>query len=83
MGIDMMWIFGRETLEELLAAANNFHPIIKIIIELPYDKHVLLLDNTSHLEGDKVYNIVDSEAAIHSTAARISLVVLRYASGLD
>ena len=74
MGIDMMWIFGRETLEEL-AAANNFHLTIKIITELPYGKHVLLLDTTSHLERDRVYNIVDPEAAIHSTAARISLTV--------
>ena len=51
--IDMKWTHGRETLEEFLAGANNFHPTIKFTAEVSNDKHVFL-DTTSHLEGDRV-----------------------------
>ena len=51
--IDMKWTHDRETLEEFLRDANNFHPTIN-------DKDVFL-DTTSRLEGDRVIVDLDTK----------------------
>ena len=88
--INMKWTHGRETLEEFITGANNFHPTIKFTAEVSNDKHVFL-DTTPHLEGDRVVldrytKPTDSHqyllpSSCHPPfAVRTSPTLLRYAS---
>ena len=51
--VEMKWANTRESLEQFIETANNFHPSIKFTVDIS-DNSNIFLDTTSILEDDKI-----------------------------
>jgi predicted GIY-YIG superfamily endonuclease len=58
--IEMKWQYGRESLDDFISKANNFHPSIKFTAEISNSNHVFL-DTTTRLVENKLHTDIYSK----------------------
>ena len=63
--IDMKWTHGRDSLEDFLQRANNFHPTIKFTAEVSNEEHIFLDTKSCLVDGRIVVDLYTKPTDTH------------------